>query len=82
MADGCDAQIKAAAILGDRGGAGLSDPGERPAGDGERMRIGAEVRIARDFQHFRKPGAGPVDAALDRADRATADHGRLLVGKA
>ena len=34
------------------------------------------------FSRLRQPGARAIDAALDGADRAAADFGRLLVGEA
>ena len=44
--------------------------------------IRPEVVDALDRQQLGKPAAGAVDAALDGADRAFADFGGLLVGKA
>jgi len=55
-----------------------SAPGEEPAGS----LIGGKVLRARNRHQFGQTVTGPVDAAFDGADRATANLGRFLVREA
>src|SRR5579862_5857518 len=50
--------------------------------NGARRPVRAEIIDAVDGEQVGKPGAGAVDAALDGADRATANSRGVLVGEA
>jgi hypothetical protein len=62
--------------------AGLDSIAAAASEHGARGAVRAEIVDAVDGEKIGQPGTGAIDAALDRADRASADRRRVVVRKA